>query len=362
MAEHGNTGTDDIKKALGSMTSGIGRRISEATERLYDTPIGDTWASVQRNAKNATRAVSEGLERMNRTYGYTNLDVWNLGDTQAEHIAKVMRRYAEETKGTDATLAEETARRATGIGSFANDLEMLYSISTSVNARGDTGMEEREKQRQTDFLADWDWFGKRFLSPEYKYDTPTATACKHADDSTLGNTLAGMLIAATKATNATASRITDGVGWIDMERLPEFETLRMASMLLAFADGNIGYPDRYRGSDDELLGDARDDAWDKHRISLHLAFSDGVRQGDYGDAKSRMELTNEQVGESFAAWEEDIYHVADVMETWGNWLSAYRHGSNGTMIMPDSPEVSALRAEFARCWHWIGKNATALWW
>ena len=38
------------------------------------------------------------------------------------------------------------------------------------------------------------------------------------------------------------------------------------------------------------------------------------------------------------------------------------NGGNGTMLVPDSPEVTALRAEFARCWHWIGRNATGLWW
>ena len=349
---------DDIVK-------GVSKHATQAAERLYDTPIGDVWASVQRNAENAARAVSEGVERMNGTYGYTTSDVWNLGDEQAEHIAKVMRRYAEETRPADAALAEETERRAVGIGSFASDLEMLYSIGTSVRRCGtdtDTIIDERVAQREADFIADWDWFGERFVSPEYRYDVMPEPASDHADDGTFGSMLGKAALTVAKSANSAASRVTDGVGWIDMRRLPEFEALRMASMLLTFADGNIGYPDGYRGSDRELLGNTRDDAWSKRQISLYLAFSESVRHGDYGNARSRMELTNERIGDGFAAWEEDIHHAADIMESWGNWLSAYRHGGNGTMLVPDSPEVTALRAEFARCWHWIGRNATGLWW
>ena len=349
---------DDIVK-------GVSKHATQAAERLYDTPIGDVWASVQRDAENTARAVSEGMERMNGTYGYTTSDVWNLGDKQAEHIAKVMRRYAEETRAADAALAEETERRAVGIGSFANDLEMLYSIDSNVRRGGadtDVIIDERVAQREADFIADWDWFGARFVSPEYRYDIMPDSASNHADNGTLGDMLGEAVLAVAKSANSAASRVTDGVGWIDMKRLPEFEALRMASMLLTFADGNIGYPDGYRGSDRELLGDTRDDTWGKHQISLCLAFSDGVRKGDYGDTRARMELTNERIGEGFAAWEEDIHHAADVMESWGNWLSAYRHGGNGTMLDPDSPEVTALRAEFARCWHWIGQNASRLWW
>lgn len=360
------TGMTGVMGTLGGIAKGIGEHAARAAERLYDTPIGDAWASVQRNAESAARAVSEGVERMNGTYGYTKSDVWNLGDNQAEHIAKVMRRYAKETRGTDAALAEETERRAVGIGSFANDLEMLYSIGASVHSGGtgtdNTDIDERARQREDDFIADWDWFGERFVSPEYRYDVAPDPASWHADDGTLGGMIGDAALAIAKSANSAASRVTDGVGWVDMERLPEFEALRMASMLLAFADGNVGYPYGYRGSDDELLGDGRDDAWGKRRISLNIALSKGVRQGDYGDVRSSTELTNERIGEGFAAWEEDVYHVADVMESWGNWLSAYRHGDNGTMLVPDSPEVTALRAEFARCWHWIGRNATGLWW
>lgn len=349
---------DDIVK-------GVSKHATQAAKRLYDTPIWDVWVSVQINAENTARAVSEGMERMNGTYGYTTSDVWNLGNKQAEHIAKVMRRYAEETRAADAALAEETERRAVGIGSFANDLEMLYSIGSNVRRGGadtDSIIDQRVAQREADFIADWDWFGERFVSPEYRYDAMPDSASNHADDGTLGGMIGDAALAIAKSANSAASRVTDGVGWINMKRLPEFEALRMASMLLAFADGNIGYPDEYRGSDDELLGDSRDDAWGKRRISLNLAFSEGVRQGDYGDARARMELTNERIGEGFAAWEEDIYHAADVMEAWGNWLGAYRHGDNGTMLAPDSLEVTALHTEFARCWHWVGRNATGLWW
>lgn len=337
------------------ISSGIGR----AAEWLSDTPIWRLATTVRYGARNAAHGVSDGLERIDSAYGYAGIDVWNLGEAQAEHIAKVLARYADETDDADA--ADEARRRATGIGSFASDMETIAAIG--VNAVRDIDAVADMAGRRLDaFIDDWDWFGREFLSEGYqppRHDATRARAAGDVQHVPLGDAIGDAIGDASRAVEALSSKAAGGVGWVDMGALPEFESRRMASMLRTHADRNIGFPEGYHGSGRELLADERGDGWEQRPIGVSLLFSDALRSERYDGIRTRV--TNGQVDADFAAWEEDAFHAAGAIEAWGDWLHAYRSPAIGTRLAPGTPEVEALRAEFLRCWHWAGANVQDLW-
>lgn len=284
--------------------------------------------------------------------GYDNLDLWNLGDREADHIAVVIRHLARAYRKQGMITVsemEEMERHATILASRDEALDTLgmarllhpfsdyriiaEDLPAAADVVADEALEKAQEDVRETFLSSWEWFGATFLTEEYMEPAPRMSPFRAID------------------------KASGGVAWIDYSDYPSYELHRVSSMLRDFLNGNIGYPDGYAHSEASLL--LHDGKWRDSTALWQMFVRKDVRtkshrhETEHGVVYSSP--TNGECGEDFAAWSDDISYVADVFDEWRKMLKYGYPNDVGTVR-------DYVRAEFLRCWKWMGLNSSALWW
>lgn len=382
-----HNGINDITDVIKGLTGTVTDMSRDAIDAIDDTPVGTGIYAVANGIKDAYGTAVERSQRLASKYGYANIDVWNLGDTEREHIGKVVMRYADSLEAHD-ELADDLRQAASGLLSYGTDIGMLddVCIASLCDVKSHQETKARITHRYDDLRYrlshDWDRIGRLVMS---EYVAPAAH--KHDDSDDTGNDaaaggtiMANVADAIAKGANdayLAHDKASNGVNWIDLNDLSSFELMRLSYMLDDFARGNIGHPDEYASRYGTLVrhdGGWSDeplpiDVWDNRAIREEFDCEHGTPRlkpdGNLGnDYDATRAATVGDAGEDFVAWLTDINHASDVFKGWAKWmeLKEGRDDNDSVRTRLTDEDVAPLHDEFLRCWHWIGMRLEDLWW
>lgn len=336
---------------------------------IKDAPVTDAIETVCIRASRAGGDAFHGgrsiIQRMNNEHGYSRDELWNLGDSVTDRIAKYMRRVAcMPYHDVDVEYLKRLMTYADDIGNRIDDVGMLHDMALIAPfesvAKGDgepsssnrlTVIDDAVRERNERFMTAWRWVGRNMMTE--RYVRPIRKDIGH-----------DALSKVVSLVHDTVDRATDSVDAIDTDRFPVGECLRIADMLHEFVTYNIGYEDGYSESDHQLKG--RDDEWADMSAGfwyVRVCSKDGRATDDaFTDAGhgTRKVRSNREVGLDYCAYCEDIDYASTVFEAWGDWMS--RHPSDIPVTASLAMVGDRLRDEFVRCWDWLGENAMSLWW
>lgn len=308
--------------------------------------IGARTVYISENAYYKGRAIAQ---RMSNKHGYSQDDLWNLGNNEIRRIAKYMQRVANMSyNNVDIKYFQHLMPYANDIINWHEDLETLYDLIL-VDPLKDK-INSAVNERNEHFMNAWRWIGRNMMTEKY-----IRPICDNANTNTIK-----IINTAHKIIN----RATDSVDAIDTDKFPVNECLRIADMLWNFLNSNVGYEEGYSKSNHQLK--KRNKEWADNSAGFWYAYARSQNKNgdndafvDAGDNMYRLK-TNREIGLDYCAYCEDIDYASTIFKLWGNWM--LKHPAD--ISASDSVDTigNKLREEFIRCWDWFGENAMSLWW
>ena len=281
--------------------------------------------------------------------GYKKSDVWELGDSLLEREINILEMLSlQRYDNCDIEWFRSLRDTSDWLRAWRRDMENyenLYFDYADKDERNDFYAKMHDA-----FVEKWDRIGEIIYSPDY---------CSPASDNAVEERLdkiAGMIERFRTSTGVTDGDILSG-------NLPSIEAERISNMFYELARNSHGYPYGYVGSGHEL--DERGEDWWDQQLSLSvIMFASKDALGDYMVRTENGNLrpqTNRECGE-YAAWIEDLVHVADTLRVWAKWKETKTINSTIVIETIDTSKIDmAVQKEFAKCWHWIGDNIQAIW-
>lgn len=352
------TGTRPYIDKAAELGSTAAQNASNAASAISDKAEQVSSSKAFRKAATTASDVKEGVEKraMRQIRGYSNIDIWNVGDFLVKREAAILRALSEMGY-MNANL--EWFRNLRPDSDFLNDYtDKANQISDTLSSTAGKENEEKRKEIYRVTSDAWQQMHDKFLIVWRRVgDSLYTEAFCEPITTSRKDTLINMTFATLEGGYLPATVYREDFQAADLKALSD--------IFYGFLRTDIiGYPSDYIKNGFGMFDRENGDWKDHSALAAWMFGSDGLNDDmviETGDGYYAVKK-NGEVGD-YAAWVEDIAYAAGVLDEWSKWLSD--DPNRFVELGADKDKIDymgeGLEIEFKRVWDWIGRNIWSLW-